>query len=108
MLTAKLEDAVLKCQILRIGDYIENKYNQNIQTFVFRQYYDSANKKLIPEKLETQYYGEKVPNPDEEQKAHAYLHGDDNFLGDGMDDELLAKRRSSTPGHEAVIPVQTI
>lgn len=86
-------------------EYTSGKYDTSIPAFVFRQYYDSTNKKLIPEKLESQYYGEKVLNPDEELLANSYLNSDENFIGDAYDDELLNKRKVNSGGLETVIPV---
>lgn len=86
-------------------EYTSGKYDTTVPAFVFRQYYDSTNKKLIPEKLESQYYGEKVLNPDEELMANSYLNNDEHFMGDAYDDELLNKRKVHAGGLETVIPV---
>lgn len=105
VLEAKIADVTSKCQIFRMKEYTSGKYDTSIPAYVFRQYYDSTNKKLIPEKLESQYYGEKVLNPDEELLANSYLNSDENFIGDAYDDELLNKRKVNSGGLETVIPV---
>lgn len=95
-------------------DYVTGNYDQSVPAFVFRQYYDAANKKLIPEKLETQYFGEKVVNPDDELMANTYSNKyslltrhEDNFLGDNYDDEYLNKRKNVVSSLESVIPVRS-
>ena len=95
-------------------DYVTGNYDQSVPAFVFRQYYDAANKKLIPEKLETQYFGEKVVNPDDELMANTYSNKyisftrhEDNFLGDNYDDEYLNKRKNVVSSLESVIPVNS-
>lgn len=67
-----MDDVISKCQIFRMKEYVAGNYDLSIPAFVFRQYYDANNKKLIPEKLETQYFGEKVSNPDEELLANSF------------------------------------
>lgn len=74
MVEARISDVIGKCQIFRMKEYTSGKYDTSIPAFVFRQYYDAGNKKLIPEKLESQYYGEKVINPDEELLANSYMN----------------------------------
>jgi hypothetical protein len=74
ILEARIQDVTNKCQIFRMKEYTSGNYDKTIPAFVFRQYYDATNKKLIPEKLESQYYGEKVLNPDEELMANMYLN----------------------------------
>lgn len=72
VIEAKIDQVTGKCQIFRMKDYITGNYDHTIPAFVFRQYYDSTTKKLIPEKLEDSYSGDKVPNPDEELLANTY------------------------------------
>lgn len=55
-------------------DFVTGNYDKSIPAFIFRQYYDASNKKLIPENLESQYFGEKVPNPDDDLKNNSYLN----------------------------------
>lgn len=69
---AKISDVVSKCQIFKYNKYVAGDYDTSIPTFVLRQYYDVANKKLVPEKLESQFF-DKVANPDEELMANTYL-----------------------------------
>jgi hypothetical protein len=73
VLEARIEDVVGRCHIFRMKDFITGNYDLSIPAYIFRQYYDASNKKLLPDNLESQYFGEKVPNPDDELKNNAFL-----------------------------------
>lgn len=105
ILEAKVSDVLGKCQIFKFNKYVTGDYDTSIPTFVFRQYYDATNKKLMPEKLETQYL-DKVVNPDEELMANTYLNTEDNFGREAFDDDFLGKRKPHSGGQETVIPLK--